>query len=310
MDAHPSLRQLEYLVALADARHFGRAARACAVSQPALSAQIAALEETLGVRLLERSRRGTRATPAGARVIEQARSVLRAADELVAAAREAREPLTGPLHLGVIPTVAPYLLPRWLPEVRQRHPRLQLFLHEEQTARVLAALSEGPLDLGLLALPVEDPGFESFALGREPFLLAVPPGHRLAQRPGRRVGAEDLAGETVLLLEDGHCLRDQALSVCRERGAREAEGVRAGGLSTLAQMVEGGLGVTLLPASAAAVEARGGLGLLRFRAPEPCRTLGLLWRKASPRGDEFRSLGELLRRSVGRGPGAMLHPAP
>lgn len=310
MDTRPSLRQLEYLLAVADARHFGRAARACAVSQPALSAQIAALEEGLGVRLLERSRRGTRPTPAGARVIEHARAVLRAADELVAAAREAREPLTGPLHLGVIPTVAPYLLPRWLPEVRRRHPRLRLFLHEEQTARVLADLSEGRLDLGLLALPVDEPGFESFEIGREPFLLAAPPGHRLAQRAGRRVGPEDLAGETVLLLEDGHCLREQALSVCRERGAREAEGVRAGGLSTLVQMVEGGLGVTLLPASAAGVEGRGGLALLRFRAPEPSRTLGLVWRKASPRGDEFRSLGELLRRSVGRGPGAMLQPPP
>jgi LysR family hydrogen peroxide-inducible transcriptional activator len=194
--------------------------------------------------------------------------------------------------------------------VRRRHPRLRLFLHEEQTARVLTGLAEAQLDLGLLALPVEDPALECFALGREPFLLAVPPGHRLAKRAGRRVGAEELRDETVLLLEDGHCLRDQALSVCRERGAHEAEGVRAGGLSTLTQMVEGGLGVTLLPASAAAVEGRGGIGLLRFRTPEPSRELGLVWRKASSRGAEFRTLGELLLGAVGRGPGAVLHPAP
>jgi LysR family hydrogen peroxide-inducible transcriptional activator len=309
MNARPTLRQLEYLVAVAEAGHFGRAARACAVTQPALSAQIAALEQSLGVRLFERSRRGARATRAGERVVERARITLRSVDELVALAREAREPLTGPLHLGVIPTVAPYLLPRWLPEVRRRHPRLRLFLHEEQTARVLAGLAEGRLDLGLLALPIEEPGLETFSVGREPFLLAVPAGHPLAKRR-TRVGEAEIRGESVLLLEDGHCLRDQALSVCHQAGARETEGVRASSLSTLVQMVEGGLGVTLLPASAAAVEGRGELALLRFRAPEPSRELGLVWRRSSSRGDEFRLLGELLRRRLGRGAGAVLQTAP
>jgi len=297
MDVRPTVRQLEYLVAVADARHFGRAARQCAVTQPALSAQIAALEETLGVRVFERSRRGAAPTRAGERVIERARAALRLVDEVTAAAREAREPLSGPLHLGVIPTVAPYLLPRGLAAVRRRYPRLRLFLHEEQTARVLAGLTEGRLDVALVALPPDAPGLESCSLGREAFLLAVPPGHPLA-RTRRRVGEEALAGQPVLLLEDGHCLRDQALAVCRHAGARESEGVRASSLSTLAQMVAGGLGVTLLPASAAAVEGRSGLALLRFRDPEPSRELGLVWRKASPRGDEFRSLAEVLRAAL------------
>jgi LysR family hydrogen peroxide-inducible transcriptional activator len=294
MDFLPSIRQLEYVVAVADARHFGRAARRCAVTQPALSAQVAALEEALGVRLFERSRRGAAPTRAGERVIERARAALRAVGEVTEAAREAREPLSGPLHLGVIPTVAPYLLPRGLAAVRRQYPRLRLFLHEEQTARVLAALADGRLDVGLIALPPEVPGLESCSLGREPFLLAVPPGHPLA-RSKRRVGEEALRGEPVLLLEDGHCLRDQALAVCRDAGARESEGVRAASLSTLAQMVAGGIGVTLLPASAAAVEGRSGLALLRFHAPEPSRELGLVWRKASPRGAEFRALAEVLQ---------------
>jgi len=297
MNDRPSIRQLEYLVAVAEARHFGRAARQCAVTQPALSAQIAGLEGLLGVRLFERSRRGATPTRAGERVVERARAALRAVDEVAEAAREGREPLSGPLHLGVIPTVAPYLLPRGLAAVRRRHPRLRLFLHEEQTARVLAGLAEGRLDVGLLALPPEAPGLDACSLGREPFLLAVPPRHPLA-RERRRVSEEVLRDEPVLLLEDGHCLREQALAVCRQAGARESEGVRASSLSTLAQMVAGGLGVTLLPASAAAVEGRSGLALLRFRAPEPSRELGLVWRRATPRGDEFRALAEPLREAL------------
>jgi LysR family hydrogen peroxide-inducible transcriptional activator len=300
MQSRPSLRQLEYLVAVADERHFGRAARACAVTQPALSAQIKALEEDLGVRLLERSRRGAVPTRAGGRVIERARAALRAVDDVVEAAREGREPLSGPLHLGVIPTVAPYLLPGALRDVRRRWPRLRVFLHEEQTARVLSGLVEGRLDLGLLALPVDAPGLVSLALGREAFLLAVPRHHPLARRAAKRVELGALTGEPVLLLEDGHCLRDQALEVCRHAGAREAEAVRGASLATLAQMVAGGLGVTLLPACAAAVEGRGDLALLRFRAPEPSRELGLVWRKASPRAEEFGVLGEVLGAGLAR----------
>jgi LysR family hydrogen peroxide-inducible transcriptional activator len=306
----PSVRQLECAVAVADARHFGRAARACAVTQPALSAQIASLESELGVVLFERSRRGAKLTPAGERVVERARAALRALDEVSDAARDAAEPLCGPLHLGVIPTLAPYLLPRWLPVVRRKHPRLQLFLHEDQTARLVQQLLAGELELLLLALPVEGAGIDVLPLFDEPFWLAAPAGHRLAQSRERAVRESELTGEPVLLLEDGHCLRDQALAVCRHAGAREAEQVRAASLTTLVQMVANGLGVTLVPESALPVETRGARDLVvrPFRAPAPGRRIGLAWRRGSPRGAEFHMLGALmpgvqpkLRASAGRG---------
>jgi LysR family hydrogen peroxide-inducible transcriptional activator len=294
MTDRPSLRSLEYAVALADALHFGRAARASAITQPALSAQIRGLEERLGVRLFERSRRGVRLTSAGAVVVERAREVLRGLDELVAAAAGAREPLCGPLHLGVIPTVAPYLLPRWLPRVRAAFPRLRLFLHEDRTARLVAGLVDGALELLLLALPLRRPELEELPLYREPFVLALPRRHPLARARGP-VREDALERESVLLLEDGHCLRDQALSVCAQAGAREAEGVRAASLGTLVQMVAGGLGVTLLPSLAVAAEAKGRDVVVRpFREPAPARMLGLAWRASSPRAEEFRRLGALL----------------
>src|SRR5262245_6804512 len=295
MEILPTVRQLEYAVAVADALHFGRAARACAISQPALSAQIRALEELLGLRLFERSRRGVRVTRAGAAVIERSRELLRGLGELVQTARASGEPLAGPLHFGVIPTVAPYLLPRWPPRVRAAWPRLQLYLHEDRTARLVAALVEGRLDLLLLALPLRRPDLETLAIFDEPFALALPRGHPLARSraPVRETALEQ---EPVLLLDDGHCLRDQALAVCRQAGAREAEDVRAASLSTLVQMVAGGLGVTLLPSSALATEARGRAVVVRpFRAPAPGRTVGLAWRRSSPRGREFRELGAFLR---------------
>jgi LysR family hydrogen peroxide-inducible transcriptional activator len=293
----PSLRQLEYLVALGDAGHFGRAARTCAVTQPALSAQILALEGELGVRLFERSRRGVTPTPAGARVLERARAALRTLDELLEAAQASREPLTGPLQLGVIPTVAPYLLPARLPAVRAAFPNLRLYLREERTEPSLARLREGALDLLLLALPVEGDDLESLLLLEEPFLLAAPTGHPLVSRRRRRVRQQDLAREEVLLLEDGHCLRDQALDVCRQAGAREAEGVRASSLGTLVQMVANGLGVTLLPAMAVQTEvARGdGIEVRSFAPPVPRRSIGLVWRRASGRRAEFEALAAQLR---------------
>jgi LysR family hydrogen peroxide-inducible transcriptional activator len=301
----PSVRQLECAVAVADARHFGRAARACALSQPALSAQVRALEDALGVQLFERGRRGVTITRAGEEIVARGRVALRALDDLREAARGLCEPLAGPLHLGVIPTVAPYLLPRWLRAVRRRHPRLALYLHEEKTDDLVRGLREGRLDALLLALPVPGDDLECLTLFEEPFLLAAPASHPLARRRPRRVGEADLAGETVLLLEDGHCLREQALAVCTRAGAREAEQVRASSLGTLVQMVANGLGVTLLPESALAVEVRGRreLAVLPFQPPAPHRRIGLVWRRASARADDYRRLGALLRPGRARAAG-------
>lgn len=291
----PSLRQLEYAVAVADALHFGRAATACHVTQPALSTQIQLLEELLGVRLFERSRRGASLTPEGQRAVVRARALLEGVDALVEEASGGRAPLTGPLHLGVIPTVAPYLLPRWLPRVRTAYPELQLFLHEDQTARLVAALVEGRLDLLLLALPLDEPSLDTRVVFEEPFVFAAPAGHPLSKGRGG-VRREELENAPILLLEDGHCLRDQALDVCRAAGARESERVRAASLTTLAQMVAGGLGVTLLPATAVESESSAGMVIRRFRPPVPTRSIGLAWRRTAGRAEEFALLGDLLAR--------------
>jgi LysR family hydrogen peroxide-inducible transcriptional activator len=251
------------------------------------------------VKLFERSRRQVLVTPAGARVIERAREALRRVDDLVDEAGSARRPLTGRLALGVIPTVAPYLLPRALPAVRASYPELELLLREDQTQRIVSRLRQGELDVLLLALPIEGDDLESLPLIDEPFVLAVPAAHRLA-RDESPVAESALAGEPVVLLEEGHCLRAQALSLCESAGARESERVQATSLGTLVQMVANGLGLTLLPASSLAVEARPGSGIaLRpFAAPAPGRTLGLVWRRGSPRGSEFRALGAIFARCV------------
>jgi LysR family hydrogen peroxide-inducible transcriptional activator len=293
----PSIRQLEYLVALAGTRHFGRAAKACSVTQPALSLQIRELEELLGVRLFERGRRQVLVTPAGERVIERAREALRRIDDLLDEARAAQRPFTGRLSLGVIPTVAPYLLPRALPAVRAAYPGLELLLREDQTQRILARLRGGDLELLLLALPIEGEDLEALPLYQEPFVLAVPESHRLARGHGP-VPEAALAGEPVVLLEEGHCLRAQALALCESVGAPETGRVQATSLGTLVQMVANGLGITLLPATSLEVEARAGSGLaLRaFAAPAPGRTIGLVWRRGSARGAEFRALAEIFTR--------------
>ncbi len=300
----PSIRQLEYLVAVAETLHFGRAAKQCAVTQPALSAQIQQLEELLGVQLFERGRRGVLVTPEGEAVIARARVALRELDELLDVARAARQPLEGPLRLGVIPTIAPYLLPPLLPRVREAHPRLALVLREDQTARLVAQLEAGSLDLLLLALPVEEAPLEELSLYEEPFVFAAPVGHRLAKGKAR-IPEAALADEEVLLLEDGHCLRAQALAVCERAGARESGRIQATSLGTLMQMVANGLGVTLLPERAVPVEVRPGAGdaelvVRPFREPAPSRSIGLAWRRGSAGGAEFHALGELLRREAKR----------
>ena len=295
----PTLQQLAYLVALADAGHFGRAAEACFVTQPALSTQVRELERRLDTALVERLPRGMRLTPAGDAVVARARQVLRDVEELMEEVGATEGELAGPVVLGVIPTIAPYLLGGLVPTLVNRFPGADLRIEELQTAPLLERLRDGRVDLALLALPVDGDDLRSVVLADDPFLLAVPEGHTLARGRGP-VSVDVLADLPVLLLEDGHCLRDQALAVCDRAGSRPTD-ARATSLPTLVQMVAAGGGVTLVPASAAAVEARPGNGIAVRRFREPVhRTLGFVWRATSPRGPAYEELARLARPRIRR----------
>ncbi len=293
----PTLQQLAYLVALADAGHFGRAAAASHVSQPALSAQIRELERRLGGPLVERLPRGIRCTPAGDAAVARARRILREVADLVEEAGAGAGELAGPVTLGAIPTVAPYLLGALVPILTSRFPAAELRLEELRTAELLVHLRDGRVDLALCALPVDGDDLRTAELVHDPFLLAVPEGHALSRARGP-VSVGVLAEQRVLLLDDGHCLRDQALTVC-ERAAATPADARATSLPTLVQMVAAGGGVTLLPATAAAVEARPGNGIAvrPFREPV-ARTIGFAWRGSSPRGTAYEELARLARPRV------------
>jgi len=285
-----NLRDLRYLVALADEGHFGRAAVRCHVSQPTLSAQVRKLEEYLGVPLVERQPRRITLTEAGARVVERARRVLLEADAIIELARSDRDPLAGSLKVALIPTVGPYLLPHVARRLRRDLPRLKLMLYEYQTEPLLEKLRAGEIDVGILALPVPQDGLDTRVLYEEPFTVAVPASHPLAARD--RLKLEDLRGETLLLLEDGHCLRDQALEVCSRVRVHEDQDYRATSLETLRQMVAAGHGVTLLPQLAAGSHgstARG-LKIKPFAKPAPARTIGAVWRKSTTRGEAIEAL--------------------
>lgn len=263
-----------------------------------MSGAIAALEENLGTRLVERTTRKVLLTSSGERVARHAQRVLAAMDDLVEEAAAARQPYTGTVKVGVIPTLAPYLLPALLRPLKRRFPELDLFVHEEQTAVLLDGIAAGRLDLGLLALPAGTPGIEEQALYDEDFLL-VAPEHTL---PGGEepVSRDVLKEHEILLLEEGHCLRDQALDVCSEVGVSGSGGTRATSLSTLVQLVAGGIGVTLLPETAVAVDARAGSGLeaRRFDGNAPSRRVGLAYRGSSPRAEEFAGLAAAMRDAV------------
>ncbi|HWJ04609.1 MAG TPA: LysR substrate-binding domain-containing protein [Steroidobacteraceae bacterium] len=278
-----NLRDLRYLVALADERHFGKAAERCFVSQPTLSAQVRKLEEYLGVPLVERQPKRVALTPTGEKIVHRARLLLQEADAIVELAKTDRDPLAGPLKLALIPTVGPYLLPHVASRLRKDLPRLKLMLYEYQTEQLLEKLRGGDIDMGILALPVDLDGLESAELYDEPFTLAVPAAHPLADQ--ERVKVEDLRGETLLLLEDGHCLRDQALEVCSRVRVNEAQDYRATSLETLRQMVAAGHGITLLPELAAEtpVGAARGLRVKPFARPTPARTIGAVWRRSTTR---------------------------
>jgi LysR family hydrogen peroxide-inducible transcriptional activator len=293
-----NLRDLRYLVAVADHRHFGRAAEASFVSQPTLSMQLKKLEQELGVELIERGAQIV-LTDAGERVVERARTILDETDAIRHIAQQARDPEAGSIRLGVFPTLGPYLLPHVVPAVHRRFPRLELLLVEEKTKTLLSRLRSGGLDVAVLALPAGEGGFHEEVLFREDFLLAVPADHHLAEPVSAAavgIDVDALAGEDVLLLEEGHCLRDQALSICDLTGATERRGFRATSLETLRQMVAAGVGITLLPALAVRppVAPSPDVRLLRFSEPVPHRTIGMLWRRSSARGDLLSELARIV----------------
>ena len=289
INIHLSLRALGYLVALAETGHFGRAAERCFVSQPTLSAQLKKMEDQLGVQLVERGQQ-VRLTDIGERVVERARRVLDEAREIEELARNFQDPLAGELRIGLIPTVGPYLLPRIAGALRERFPRLKLLLLEHQTHRLVELLKSGEIDVGILALPIPVERLVTRVLYAETFQVALPTDHRLARR--RRLTLDDLDGETLLLLEDGHCLRDQALAACRLARVREAPDFRATSLETLRQMVAAGVGITLLPSLA--VDQQGArvpeMAVRRFKDPEPSRTIAAAWRPGCAREETITHL--------------------
>lgn len=288
-----SLKQLKYFDAVARSGHFGKAAAHCAISQPALSMQVQELEKFLGVQLLERGRNGVILTEGGKEIAQRAARVLADVRDIVDAARRQGDVLSGPLALGVIPSLAPYILPRLLPKVRDGFPDLDLHIRETQTQSLVGELVDGELDLLLLALPVEHPDVETVRLFDDRFLLAVATSHRMSDHI--RATPDLLEGDRLLLLEEGHCMRDQALAFCNLQRVENINTFGASSLSTLVQMVANGLGMTLLPEIAVPLETRhGDIHLMRFTDPEPQRVIGLAWRKSSPRKRHFIELGEMI----------------
>ena len=290
-----NLRDLRYLVSLSEHKHFGRAAEASFVSQPTLSTQIKKLEDELGVALVERTPRKVLLTEVGREIVLRARDVLNEVEQIRAIARRTLDPESGTVRLGIFPTLGPYLLPHVIPRIRERFPRLELLLVEEKTEVVLRQLREGRLDAGVLALPIHDDQLHAEFLFEEPFLLAVPENHELARR--KSLTLDDLSDQSLLLLEDGHCLRDQALEVCQLAGASEKSGFRATSLETLRQMVAANVGITLLPVLAvkAPVARSENVHLMPFRGDVPSRRIAMVWRKSSAMAAFLRDLAGILR---------------
>ncbi len=289
----PSIRQLECIVAVSDHLNFSRAAEACFITQPALSAQVRQLETALGVRIFERDKRKVITTEVGRELVERARRALNEVEALVEAARISAEPLSGTLRVGVIPTVAPYVLPLTLPAIRRKYPKFRMLLHEDQTDRLVEMTKRGDLDMLLLALEADLADLVTRPLYTDRFLFAAPAGHSLSKKAS--IDEHDLASEDMLLLDDGHCLRDQALSICTPAGAQQVDDFRASSLNTLIQMVSSGIGATLLPSMALESEVHGQSEL--FIAPLvpklQGRTIGLAWRPTSARAGEFELLAKI-----------------
>lgn len=291
-----NLRDLEYLVALQELKHFRKAAEKCFVSQPTLSGQIAKLEEELGLLLIERTSRKVIFTHAGDELAAKARNILLEVKGLKDMAKSFQAPMAGPLHVGLIPTVAPYLLPKIVPQIRAEFSDMELFLYEEQTQVLLQRLEEGELDCLLLAYLPEMERFGAIDLYDEPLVLAMPTKHKWHLEADIQLSA--LSGENVLMLEDGHCLRDQAMGYCFAAGAKEDTSFKATSLETLRHMVAAGMGITLLPQLAIPdAPEQNGICYRHFRSPEPSRRISLLYRNNSVRRPCFNQLAELIKRS-------------
>lgn len=289
-----NIRALQYFVKLAELRHFSKAADACFVSQPTLSTQIRKLEEELGVSLVERAPRNVMLTPIGEDIAHRARYILRDLEHIKDAARRSTDPEKGTIKLGIFPTLAPYLLPHVIPQIRRRFPELKLQLAEEKTEDILNLLDQGRLDAGLLALPVEEQGMDMEVLFTEPFVTAMPASHPLCSK--QTIEMQDLAGEELLLLEEGHCLRQQALDVCALAGAHERVDFHATSMETLRQMVATNSGLTLMPVLAVKppIPLTDNIALRPFARPAPSRTIALVWRSSSPLGGFLRELAPSL----------------
>ena len=289
-----TLTELRYIVAVARERHFGHAAQACFVSQPTLSVAVKKLEEELGVTLFERGPGEVTVTPAGQRIVEQAQRVLEEASRIKDLAAAGRDPLAGPLGLGAIYTIGPYLLPKLIPILRRSAPAMQLHIQENFTHRLADSLKSGEVDVIVIALPFDEPGVETRAVYDEPFMVAIPKGHPWEGR--KRITSEELTKESLLLLGEGHCFRDQVLEFCHTMRARErspiARTVEGGSLETIRQMVAGGVGVTVLPSTS--VNANSGandlIRILPFARPVPSRRVGLAWRRSFPRPEAIEAL--------------------
>jgi len=303
----PTLRQLEYVVALARELNFRQAAAGCHVSQPALSSQIQQLEAQLGVVLFERDKRSVQITPAGEELAGRAQKILDQVEEMVASVQGTTGKLVGSLRMGVIPTVAPYMLPNFVGEVHEKFPDLKLYLREEQTSRCVEQIERGELDVALLALEADLGDLHTVPLFEDPFMVVLSPGHPLAERD--EIKEEDLAKERLLLLEEGHCLRAQVLKLCEHAATEDLDILGGTSLTTLMQMVNSDMGITLLPQMAVEKEVASASGVIVKPMPEPrpYRTIGLVCRDKSPRAADFDALADLLEELLGTLDGGLAH---
>lgn len=295
MSRQPTLKQLKYLCAVADRQHFGHAAKSCYVSQSTLSAGIQELEETLGVSLVERNNRNVLLTSLGQDVVDRGREILVEIEDLISMCESSGAPFSGKLRLGVIPTIAPFLLPRMLRALRETHPDFKLFIREDQSQPLVDSLHAGELDVLLLALPFPADNVDNMTLSVDPFVLACPLDHALSAKS--TLHSSDLQGESLLLLEDGHCLREHALEACKLRDNQISVPYQATSLTTIVQMVANGIGITLLPKMAVDADITAGteLAVIPFGEVGVSREIGLMWRKKTPRQTEFRLLGEFIQ---------------